>query len=49
MLLRLALFPEVLMAFSNGYVSTLSMMLGPEQTGVSSNEKEPVGTIMYQG
>ncbi|CAL1162646.1 unnamed protein product [Cladocopium goreaui] len=36
----------VLMAFSNGYVSTLSMMLGPEQTGVSSHEKEPVGTIM---
>ena len=48
-LLRLAPRLEVLMAFSNGYVSTLSMMLGPEQTGVSSHEKEPVGTIMYQG
>jgi len=35
-----------LMAFSNGYVSTLSMMLGPEQNGVSHQEKEPVGTIM---
>jgi hypothetical protein len=48
-LLRLCTRLEVLMAFSNGYVSTLSMMLGPEQTGVSSHEKEPVGTIMYQG
>ncbi|CAK9008149.1 unnamed protein product [Durusdinium trenchii] len=35
-----------LMAFSNGYVSTLSMMLGPEQEGVSHQEKEPVGTMM---
>ena len=35
-----------LMAFSNGYVSTLSMMLGPEQSGVTRHEKEPVGTIM---
>ena len=33
-------------AFSNGYVSTLSMMLGPEQRGVSADEREPVGTMM---
>ena len=30
-------------------VSTLSMMLGPEQNGVSHQEKEPVGTIMCDG
>mmetsp|Transcript_54412 Transcript_54412/g.102043 ORF Transcript_54412/g.102043 Transcript_54412/m.102043 type:complete len:347 (+) Transcript_54412:153-1193(+) len=33
-------------AFSNGWVSTLSMMLGPEQRGVSADEREPVGTMM---
>ena len=36
----------VAFAFSNGYVSTLSMMLGPEQRGVSADEREPVGTMM---
>ncbi|CAJ1445375.1 unnamed protein product, partial [Effrenium voratum] len=36
----------VLLAFSNGYVSTLSMMLGPEQRGISPDEKSPVGTVM---
>ena len=36
----------VVFAFSNGYVSTLSMMLGPEQRGVSADEREPVGTMM---
>lgn len=30
-------------------VSTLSMMLGPEQSGVTRHEKEPVGTIMLLG
>ena len=29
----------VFFAFSNGYVSTLSMMLGPEQRGVSADER----------
>jgi len=36
----------VAFAFSNGYVSTLSMMLGPAQRGVSADEREPVGTMM---
>eukprot|EP00933_Yihiella_yeosuensis_P031406 TRINITY_DN24975_c0_g1_i1.p1 TRINITY_DN24975_c0_g1~~TRINITY_DN24975_c0_g1_i1.p1 ORF type:complete len:448 (-),score=45.08 TRINITY_DN24975_c0_g1_i1:450-1793(-) len=35
-----------LFAFSNGYVSTLSMMLGPLQTGVDDDEQEPTGIIM---
>eukprot|EP00928_Gymnodinium_smaydae_P044915 TRINITY_DN29983_c0_g1_i1.p1 TRINITY_DN29983_c0_g1~~TRINITY_DN29983_c0_g1_i1.p1 ORF type:complete len:483 (+),score=85.30 TRINITY_DN29983_c0_g1_i1:133-1449(+) len=33
-------------AFSNGYVSTLSMMLGPAQSGIRIDEKEPAGALM---
>mmetsp|Transcript_132446 Transcript_132446/g.342646 ORF Transcript_132446/g.342646 Transcript_132446/m.342646 type:complete len:335 (+) Transcript_132446:2-1006(+) len=36
----------VVFAFSNGYVSTLSMMLGPGQRGLDQDEQEPVGTMM---
>lgn len=36
----------VLFAFTNGYVSTLSMMLGPSQKGVEANEQALVGTMM---
>lgn len=35
-----------LFAFSNGYVSTLSMMLGPSQKGVAKEEQETVGVMM---
>lgn len=37
------------LAQTQNEVSTLSMMLGPEQNGVSHQEKEPVGTIMCDG
>ena len=33
-------------AFTNGYVSTLSMMLGPVQEGMSRNEQEPTDVMM---
>lgn len=33
-------------AFTNGYVSTLSMMLGPRQGGLTADEREPAGIIM---
>lgn len=33
-------------AFSNGYVSTLSMMLGPGQSGLFPDEQEPAGIMM---
>jgi len=35
-----------LFAFTNGYVSTLSMILGPSQRTVQDDEKQPVGTLM---
>lgn len=35
-----------LFAFSNGYVSTLSMMLGPSQRGVAKDEQEAAGVMM---
>lgn len=33
-------------AFTNGYVSTLSMMLGPGQPGIDVDEAAPVGSMM---
>ncbi|CAE8582594.1 unnamed protein product [Polarella glacialis] len=36
----------VAFAFSNGYVSTLSMMLGPSQRGLSQDEQESAGAMM---
>eukprot|EP00931_Biecheleriopsis_adriatica_P124578 TRINITY_DN99727_c0_g1_i1.p1 TRINITY_DN99727_c0_g1~~TRINITY_DN99727_c0_g1_i1.p1 ORF type:complete len:439 (-),score=68.46 TRINITY_DN99727_c0_g1_i1:51-1367(-) len=36
----------VTFAFSNGYVSTLSMMLGPLQRGLSQDERETTGAMM---
>merc|ERR1740117_1572156 len=44
-----ALLQYVLMAvfaFSNGYTSTLSMMLGANQKGVRKEEQEAAGAIM---
>eukprot|EP00927_Polykrikos_kofoidii_P051039 TRINITY_DN44854_c0_g1_i1.p1 TRINITY_DN44854_c0_g1~~TRINITY_DN44854_c0_g1_i1.p1 ORF type:complete len:419 (+),score=45.04 TRINITY_DN44854_c0_g1_i1:52-1308(+) len=35
-----------LFAFSNGYVSTLSMMLGPQQRGLKTDEQEVAASIM---
>jgi len=36
----------VVFAFTNGYVSTLSMMLGPGQRGLDIDEAAPAGTLM---
>lgn len=36
----------ILFAFTNGYVSTLSMTLGPSQRGLAQDERQPVGTMM---
>mmetsp|Transcript_14880 Transcript_14880/g.42891 ORF Transcript_14880/g.42891 Transcript_14880/m.42891 type:complete len:115 (+) Transcript_14880:773-1117(+) len=36
-------------SFSNGYVSTLCMMLGPVQQGVNGPEREFVGTLLSFG
>lgn len=33
-------------ALSNGYLSTASMMLGPDQRGLLPGEQQPVGTLM---
>jgi hypothetical protein len=36
----------VVFGFTNGYVSTLSMMLGPGQSGLDIDEAAPAGTLM---